>query len=87
MAAKKSVTGRGGVSHDRCEAARRVVLVGTYRGDQLAKWRGWYNYPISDSDFSRVEHVERVEGRAGSMSPTMVALYQLALPSKEVVAE
>ena len=49
--------------------ARRVVLVGTYRGDQLAKWRGWYNYPISDSDFSRVEHVERVEGRAGAKRP------------------
>ena len=24
----------------------RVVLVGTYRGDQLMKWRGWYNYPV-----------------------------------------
>lgn len=21
----------------------RIVLVGTYKGDQLAKWRGWYN--------------------------------------------
>ena len=28
----------------------RVVLVGTYKGDQLTKWRGWYNYPISDKD-------------------------------------
>lgn len=27
-----------------------VVLVGTYKGDQLTKWRGWYNYPLSDSD-------------------------------------
>ena len=27
----------------------KVVLVGTYKGDQLAKWRGWYNYPISDN--------------------------------------
>ena len=44
----------------------KVVLVGTYKGDQLTKWRGWYNYPISDSDFSRVEHVERVYGRAQS---------------------
>ena len=25
----------------------RFVLVGTYKGDQLTKWRGWYNYPIS----------------------------------------
>ena len=28
----------------------RLVLVGTYKGDQLTKWRGWYNYPISDDD-------------------------------------
>ncbi|MBO4288178.1 MAG: DNA cytosine methyltransferase [Kiritimatiellae bacterium] len=30
--------------------AGRVVLVGTYKGSQLTKWRGWYNYPISDAD-------------------------------------
>ena len=29
---------------------RRIVLVGTYKGDQLTKWRGWYNYPISAED-------------------------------------
>ena len=29
---------------------RRVVLVGTYKGDQLSRWRGWYNYPITDND-------------------------------------
>ena len=28
----------------------RIVLVGTYKGDQLTKWRGWYNYPISNND-------------------------------------
>ncbi len=28
----------------------RFVLVGTYKGDQLNKWRGWYNYPISGKD-------------------------------------
>lgn len=28
----------------------RIVLVGTYKSDQLTKWRGWYNYPISDKD-------------------------------------
>ena len=28
----------------------KVVLVGTYKGDQLTKWRGWYNYPISAKD-------------------------------------
>ena len=43
----------------------RVVLVGTYRGDQLTKWHGWYNYPVSEDEISRVEHGERVDsGRA-----------------------
>lgn len=50
MAAKKAKTERRGVSHGKCEAAGRIVLVGTYKGDQLTKWRGWYNYPISDDD-------------------------------------
>ena len=36
------------------EAAPKFVLVGTYKGDQLTDWRGWYNYPISDGDLSRV---------------------------------
>ena len=31
-------------------AAQRFVLVGTYKGDQLTDWRGWYNYPVSDED-------------------------------------
>ena len=36
----------------QCVASKRprIVLVGTYKGDQLTKWRGWYNYPISDGD-------------------------------------
>ena len=29
---------------------KRIVLVGTYKGDQLTKWHGWYNYPISAKD-------------------------------------
>lgn len=29
---------------------RRIVLVGTNKGDQLTKWRGWYNYPVSEAD-------------------------------------
>ena len=28
----------------------RIVLVGTYKGDQLKKWHGWYNYPILNAD-------------------------------------
>ena len=35
--------------------APRVVLVGTYKDDQLTKWRGWYNYPISGDDKIGVE--------------------------------
>ncbi len=34
------------------EETAKVVLVGTYKGDQLTRWRGWYNYPISDGDFN-----------------------------------
>ena len=50
MAAKNENNGRRGVSHANCEAPGKVVLVGTYKGDQLTAWRGWYNYPISDND-------------------------------------
>ena len=32
------------------EDTPKFVLVGTYKGDQLTDWRGWYNYPISDDD-------------------------------------
>ena len=39
----------------------KVVLVGTYKGDQLTKWRGWYNYPISEDEF----HAEAQRRRAG----------------------
>lgn len=38
------------ISMEKRESSRRIVLVGTYKGDQLVKWRGWYNYPISDDD-------------------------------------
>ena len=50
MVAKKAKTEQCGVSHEKCEASNRFVLVATYKGDQLTKWRGWYNYPISDED-------------------------------------
>ena len=35
---------------EKKDASGRMVLVGTYKGDQLTRWRGWYNYPISDED-------------------------------------
>lgn len=42
--------GQNAVLDKENEATARIVLVGTYKGDQLAKWPGWYNYPISDDD-------------------------------------
>ncbi len=39
---------------------RRIVLVGTYRGDQLKEWRGWYNYPISAKDKISEDEVRKV---------------------------
>ena len=47
---KKQETGKREASHMNGEAAGRIVLVGTYKGDQLTGWRGWYNYPITDAD-------------------------------------
>ena len=44
----------------------RVVLVGTYKGDQLTKWRGWYNYPISDEDLNAETQRGREGGRVSS---------------------
>ena len=61
MAAKKIKTEQRGVSHEKCEASNRFVLVGTYKGDQLTKWRGWYNYPISDEELSHAETQRRGE--------------------------
>ena len=40
--------------------AQRCVLVGTYKGDQLTKWRGWYNYPISDDDKIGTEDAAKI---------------------------
>lgn len=46
----KSVKSSPTVADCDCKTEGRFVLVGTYKGDQLTKWRGWYNYPISDDD-------------------------------------
>lgn len=50
MKAKRCEAGRVGASSEGREPKGRVVLVGTYKGDQLTKWRGWYNYPITNED-------------------------------------
>ena len=30
----------------------RIVLVGTYKGDQLTRWPGWYCWPLGKDDFN-----------------------------------
>lgn len=47
MCSETATKKKDGATH---EALSTYVLVGTYKGDQLTKWRGWYNYPISDKD-------------------------------------
>lgn len=37
-------------SHGKSETKERIVLVATYKKDQLTQWPGWYNYPIKDGD-------------------------------------
>ena len=41
---------RGAVAETQRGDLGRIVLVGTYKGDQLTAWRGWYNYPVSEAD-------------------------------------
>ena len=36
---------------DRETPPRRVILVGTYKGDQLQNWPGWYCWPISNEEW------------------------------------
>lgn len=60
MAVKMAKNGQQGVSQDDCEAKERFILVGTYKGDQLAKWRGWYNYPISEDDKIGAKDAEKI---------------------------
>ena len=39
------------------EGARRIVLVGTYRGDQLKDWPGWYCWPLDVEQCCQCENV------------------------------
>lgn len=43
-----------------CKNESDVVLVGTYKGDQLTAWRGWYNYPISEKDKISAEEAAKI---------------------------
>ncbi len=75
MAVKKDKKRQRGVSQAKCETSGRIVLVGTYKGDQLTDWRGWYNYPLT-SVKCKVESVKSEDGRARSPSaPQLPADY------------
>ena len=67
MAVKKDKKRQRGVSQAKCETSGRIVLVGTYKGDQLTDWRGWYNYPLT-SVKCKVESVKSEDGWARSPS-------------------
>ena len=45
----------GKMAKEKKEKGGRIVLVGTYKGDQLTKWRGWYNYPVESGEECKVE--------------------------------
>ena len=60
MAKKKTKSEPHGVSQSKCDTLGRIVLVGTYKGDQLTNWRGWYNYPISDDDKICIEDAAKI---------------------------
>ena len=38
----------------------RIILIGTYKGDQLKNWAGWYCYPISDEDKDITKYAARI---------------------------
>ena len=49
------------------EEPHRIVLVGTYRGDQLKDWPGWYCWPLDGGVFAaKSAKVAKREGRAPS---------------------
>ncbi len=55
-------------------AAKKVVLVGTYKGDVLTKWREWYCYPvraadkISEADAAKINTLWLFKGAAEQKS-------------------
>ena len=44
-------------------ARRRVVLVGTYRGDQLKDWPGWYCWPLDKGQCCQCENVASAQSQ------------------------
>ena len=60
----------------KAEKLKRAVLVGTYKGDQLTKWRGWYNYPISDNDFLAAKNAKSAK-TGGAHCPLPTDLFSI----------
>jgi len=60
--------GRAACPHAAADGRTSAAIVGTYKKKQLAwiKRHGIYNYPVREEDFSRVEHVDRVDGEKGA---------------------
>ena len=49
----------------------KVVLVGTYKGKQLERWTGYYNYPLSEDEFLAAENAKSAKnGRAVAPRPS-----------------
>ena len=57
----------------------KIVLVGTYKGDQLTKWRGWYNWPVSDEELNRGEHADDREDDSQSVASDYSRINELWL--------
>ena len=78
--AEKKVKKKADKMHELVSSAKeaqRCVLVGTYKGDQLTKWRGWYNYPVSEEE-CKVESVKcKVEGGKDRNSQLTTHNFQL----------
>lgn len=43
------------------EVAKKTILVGTYKTDQLSRWPGYYNYPLSAKDKFQAENAKIVD--------------------------
>lgn len=45
---------------DKNQTAKHVILVGTYKGNQLDDWQGWYCYPLSDEDKNIADFAQNI---------------------------
>ena len=50
-------------------ARRRVVLVGTYSGDQLKDWPGWYCWPLDAGESHAKSAKSAKTGRDAPYAP------------------